>query len=426
MGTMHLDSRFLAVLALLALAPSLRADLVNALRSSVTGVRDVNADGIPDLAVASRDRNRAERVWVLSGKDGGRLLQVEGQHAGDRFGSEVVDLGDWDGDGSTDIAIEARSRRDQWAPWNRGYRRIVSTKSGATLLDLPFVGAISGASDVDGDGKLELLLSDASAKEVSISMISAPDGRSILEVPLRKREVDERGRGVEALAWIGDLDGDGRTDFAVVVSERVGRKEAPITQCQLELRSGRDGVMIWTRELISDSEGGLVTLHRIGSDPSNESHILVCVEDHFVKTLRVRDGELLVNHRAPRHVLYSYGSSLDVVGDMNRDGCEDWILGANESHQGFFDAGLCLVVSGKTSEVLHSLKEDEKFGYDACGIGDVNGDGVPDFALGAECQVGCADQPLLASTEDFEPYVQVRSGKEASILWTKRHVDLRK
>ncbi len=417
---MHLTSRSLSVLALLALAPTLRADSSNGMRSSVTQVGDVNGDGVPDLAVASRDRNRPERVWILSGKDGTRLLEVSGKETGDRFGSEVVSLGDWDGDGSPDLAIEARSRRDQWAPWSRGYRRIVSTKSGAMLLELPFVGALGGACDVDGDGKLELLISDESAGHVSISVLSAGDGRAVLEVPLRKRNVGERVRGVEALTWVDDFDGDGRPDFVGVVSERIELENDSATQCQLELRSGRDGAVIGTRELTANSEGGLITLRRIEGAESDEFHLVMCVEDHFVKTLRVRDAELLATHRAPRNVLYSYGSSLDVGGDMDRDGWEDWVVGANESHQGFFDAGLCIVVSGKSGAVLHSLKEDEKFGYDACGLGDVNGDGVPDFAVGAERQVE------WTPTDGSEPFVQVRSGKDASILWTKRHVDLRK
>lgn len=99
---------------------------------------------------------------------------------------------------------------------------------------------------------------------------------------------------------------------------------------------------------------------------------------------------------------------------------EDCVVGANESFGTFFDAGLCHVLSGRTGEILRALPEDENFGFDACGLGDVNGDGVPDFAVGAERQRGW--------TPDYssEPAVQVRSGKDASILWMRRHVDLRR
>jgi hypothetical protein len=52
-------------------------------------------------------------------------------------------------------------------------------------------------------------------------------------------------------------------------------------------------------------------------------------------------------------------------------------------------------------------------------VGDVNGDGVPDFAVGAKRQSGWTPD------DNSEPAVQVRSGKDASILWVRRHVDLR-
>lgn len=420
---MHLDLRLLSALALLALAPALRADSLDGLRSSVTQVGDVNADGVPDLAVASRDRDRPERVWILSGKDGTKLLEVSGKETGDRFGSEVVSLGDWDRDGTPDFAIEARPKVNDVERWTRCYRRVVSGKSGATLLELDGVGPIGGACDVDGDGKLDLLLANKTSNDASISVLSGADRHVILRVEPRKRLSGRRNDAVEALAWIDDQDGDDRRDFCAALSVHHVQGKFLLTAYELTLHSGRDGSVIWTRAIEPDSSGFFVTLRPIESGVSKGNFdVLVGIEDRFIQILRGKDGEPIQTHKAPRQVLYSYGSSLDVVGDMDRDGWEDWILGANESWGDFFDAGICDVVSGKTGEVLHSLmlKGQERFGYDACGLGDVSADGVPDFAVGAERQVG------WTATDDSEPAVQVRSGKDASLLWMKRHVDLRK
>jgi hypothetical protein len=84
-----------------------------------------------------------------------------------------------------------------------------------------------------------------------------------------------------------------------------------------------------------------------------------------------------------------------------------------------FDSGICNVISGQSGRLIRSLRGDDHFGFDACGLGDVNGDGVPDFAVGVERQVG------RKPGDDSGTSVQARSGKDLSILWTRRQVDLR-
>lgn len=72
-----------------------------------------------------------------------------------------------------------------------------------------------------------------------------------------------------------------------------------------------------------------------------------------------------------------------------------------------------LLAPGARADSLNGLRSS------VARVGDVNGDGVPDLAIGAE------QRRTSWQEEGTEPYVQVRSGKDASILWMRRHVDLR-
>lgn len=420
---MKRPTHVLSVLALLAVTTDVHADAFNGLQSSVARVGDVNGDGVPDLAVASRDRDRPERVWILSGKDGGRLLELTGRAPGDRFGSQLVEVGDWDRDGAADVLVVARPRPAANAPGPVGYRRVVSGRSGQTLAEFPGSDPVGGSRDLDGDGHVDLLLVLESVDTHSTSIVvrSSRDNSDLIRVPGHTPNARADALMVEALAWIDDIDGDGRADFATARSRGLQGAQVDGVNVTYEWMaiSGRTGRALWRTPQDAQSTVRASQLARIGDTNADGIGELVgVVEDGWLRLLDGKSGSIRWTRTLPRHVLYSLGSSLDRVGDVDRDGVEDCVIGANESF--FFDAGLCELVSGKTGEIIRALPEDANFGFDACGLGDVNGDGVPDFAVGAERQRGWTPD------DSSEPAVQVRSGKDASILWMRRHVDLRK
>jgi len=420
---MKRPTHVLSALALLVLAPGARADSLNGLRSSVARVGDVNGDGVPDLAVASRDRDRPERVWILSGKDGARLLEVSGSATGDRFGSQLVEVGDWDRDGAADLLVVARPRRFQDAPGSLGYRRVVSGRSGRTLAEFPGSDPVGGTRDLDGDGHVDLLLvlESMDTHRTAIVVRSSRDNSDILRVRGHTPIARADALMVEALAWMDDIDGDGRPDFAAARSRGLQGAQLDGVHVSYEVMaiSGDTGRALWRTPPDAQSTERAALLTLIGdTNADGVGELVGAVEDGWLRLFDGKSGSIRWTRILPRHVLYSLGSSLDRAGDVDRDGVEDCILSANESF--FFDAGLCQLVSGKTGEILRALPEDENFGFDACGLGDVNGDGVPDFAVGAERQRGWTPD------DSSEPAVQVRSGKDASILWMRRHVDLRK
>lgn len=78
------------------------------------------------------------------------------------------------------------------------------------------------------------------------------------------------------------------------------------------------------------------------------------------------------------------GTSVAGVGDLDGDGVSDIAVGADQSLNG--QAGYVLVCSGVDGLVMYELhggSPNDRFGGSVAGAGDFNGDGVPDIAVGA-------------------------------------------
>ena len=86
------------------------------------------------------------------------------------------------------------------------------------------------------------------------------------------------------------------------------------------------------------------------------------------------------------------GLSLSIIGDINKDGCDDFIIAAPFNDDGSQDGGKVFLFLGKrgwpkevnvSSANASFVSRNKNFwaGYSVSGVGDVNGDGIPDFAI---------------------------------------------
>lgn len=112
-------------------------------------------------------------------------------------------------------------------------------------------------------------------------------------------------------------------------------------------------------------------------------------------------GELL--HRVEGQPGESFGWSVAQARDFDRDGHDDFLIGAPSGGR---NPGRSYLFSGKTGETLAVFEGEnpgDRFGEDGMGIGDVNGDGVPDVFIGAprrDAQGQDSGELLLISGKD--------------------------
>jgi hypothetical protein len=319
---------------------------------------DQDADGLPDLILGADFGSYVTGAYVLSGVSAGAIdpgagVALTSPNVMDYAGRSVGAIGDLDGDGDTDLFVGAY--RDGTVATDSGAIYVVSgpvTASGS-LADsraiLTGEGKYSeagrsadGAGDVDGDGLDDLLVGAprgtyTSSTEVARAYLvlgPADVSGSLGDAAeaVIAGTVAAEGLGT-AVAGIGDVDADGYADFAV------GAPDASSGDGRVYLFHGPvTGSLSYTSAIGRlDGEGG------------------------------------------------GFGATLEQAGDVDADGHPDLLVGA----QIYYGDGLVYLHdatftgTGSTPIAKFLGGTDERAGSPLAALGDMNGDGFPDFAIGA-------------------------------------------
>ncbi len=351
---------------------------------------DVDGDGTGDIIVgAAYDRISAGSAWIFSGRDGSVLhhlvAPIEGRV---RFGAAVAGLGDVDGDGFADVVVGA-PMTSQGEILQAGAAWIFSGADGSVLHELTgtdprsqFGSALSRAGDVDADGIDDVIV--GAARGNSARVHSGATGAL-----LHRFDGDAGGdRLGAAVAGAGDLDNDGHADLLVGADqggdERNGAGYA-------RAYSGATGAALFTvvGEHPGDNFGGSVA--GAGDvDDDGVLDVIIGAGTHQDFRTSEASGRTRVFSGADGRqlmVLRPRGAFVSGAGDVDRDGCDDLIVGTPFAPSGHGFAGRVRLYSGRDGSLLQSIDgagQGERFGISVQGDLDLDGDGRPEVIVGSD------------------------------------------
>ena len=370
---------------------------------SIASLGDLDGDGVGDVAMGATgdDDGGTGRgaVWVLflntdgTVKSHQKISDTEGGFLGildnsDGFGRSVASLGDLDGDGVGDLAVGAHYDddggsdgidSDVGAVWVlflntngtvKSHQKISLTDGGfkGTLEDLDLFGSSTDSlGDLDGDGVGDLAVGaiwddDGGTTRGAVWVLFLnTDGT----VKSHQKISDTQGgfTGIldnndlfgHSVASLGDLDNDGVGDMAV--------------GAVFDFDGGQFRGAVWVLFLNMD---GTVKSHQKISD----------IQGGFTGTLEDSDF---------------FGVSVASMGDLDGDRVGDLAVGASHDDDGGFNRGAVWVLFLNTDGTVKShqkisqtqggftgsLENNDDFGSSAASLGDLDGDGVSDLAVGA-------------------------------------------
>ncbi|MEP6763362.1 MAG: FG-GAP-like repeat-containing protein [Gemmatimonadaceae bacterium] len=293
--------------------------------NGIESAGDVNKDGIPDVIVGAPGINT---VFVYSGKDGKELRKIVGDSATQDLGNGVTGVGDLNHDGYADFVASAPR-----AHGGKGRVYVFSGKDSKPLLilDGEKAGDAFGSTVGSGFNSGTFVVGAAGAGPQGAGKVYRYVGLNAQPTFVQAADSSGGALGAMFVSVVGDVDGDGVAD--AYATDFANSANGPGTG-RAYIFSGRTG-----------------------------------------KPLFIKTGE-------------SAGENLGIgagrVGDVNGDGHADFIVAGWQFRGAAWSGGRVQLFSGKDGSVLQTFTgrvPGETLGFDAVGVGDVDGDGKTDYLL---------------------------------------------
>jgi len=309
-----------------------------------------------------------------------------GENAGDQFGLNVAPAGDVNKDGCSDLIIGAPSYQGKGKAYviSGATNKIIYMWYGQGNGD-DFGYNVSGGYDVNNDGYDDLVVGarQYTIKEKGMVIVYSGSDGKILYQWTGQNKKDYFG---SCVCLVKDLNKDNHDDILIGAwgyDNQSGRVYA---------YSGLDGAVlhIWDGPSQKSRFGDCLCY---GGDIDKDGQPDVVIGAYIFNNSQ---GIVYAYSGATNNVIYTWDgeSAMDKFGDtisggwdINGDGYDDVIIGANQySGNGQF-CGKVYVYSGKDGSMLHSWigrKTHAFFGIGVSGMTDVDSDGCDEVFIGAD------------------------------------------
>lgn len=362
---------------------------------------DVNNDGYDDIIVGIlADDNggfNTGSARVYSGFDGSLIYNYDGSSTIDSLGTDVAGLGDLNNDGYDDFIIG--TPRDDNTGFDSGSAQVFSGIDGSLLYI--FNGAsgndelgrgVGCAGDVNGDGTPDIIVgspfNDFNGFDTGSAYVYSGATGALIYTFRGDSPADHLGGSPVGTA--GDVDADGMDDIII------GIRGADANEFQsgcAKVYSGATGALLYSISGNAEFEEFGYSASTAG-DVNHDGHDDFIVGAPFNENNGPFAGNVKVYSGASGALLYSidgdaagdrFGESVAPAGDFNRDGFDDFLVGASYDDNGLTDSGSVRVYSGLDGSMLHEVNgttASSVFGTSVA-AGDINADGFNDVIVGA-------------------------------------------
>jgi hypothetical protein len=387
----------------------------------VVGIRDINGDGTGDLVIGAPG---ADKVYVLSGKDQSLLRTISDPDGLSKyqFGSSIVAVGDWDGDGFADFAVGAPgipnvapqpcvSNCQPDPQWGRVFVFSGATGSLIKKINAPeatqlFGYAIAALGDLNCDGKQVLAIgAPVLGKGLgSVYAILGTDGTQIWKAT-------ETGTGTgpqpiasfgASLAVLGDINGPEKPDLIVGApfhDDGTGKHSGAAY-----VLSGADGTQLRSHvppQIVGDNRFGLSVVNV--SDQNGDGVNDYIIGDPKVSKVHLfngADGSYLAGI-ASKQLNDGFGFATALVSDYDDDGVRDFFIAAPDGDRVY-------LMNKAGAELLHVANpapDTHSFGRAMSATRDLGGDSGLDLLIGAPDEVGGIGAAYLVTIRQNKPPV---------------------
>jgi hypothetical protein len=308
-------------------------------------------------------------------------LAQHGGYSGDQFGAALAVGDDADGDGVPELLVGAPALPG--TPGAPGYAISLSGATGlkqARFAPAPLDGdrfgaAIVASTDLDGDGLRDVLVGNPGTGTTptiggTVSFYSSADGHLITILQLASGDPWD-GLGL-ALADLGDVDGDGLTDWAAGRPSLSGQQPGSVF-------FGRSAVPFAFKLAATGDESGdefgfaLAALGDVDLDGTPDA-LVGAPGGGYVRVISGTDGSTLLTVPGGAS---SFARVVASAGDNNGDGVPDLAVGSPEFSR-------VEIFSGASGALLRRFEKlGGAFGSAIAPLGDADDVGVPDLLVGA-------------------------------------------